>query len=177
MKSAGFIHKKAIFTQRIITSGPNYKLMKIIGRKWLFAIMFGIIGILSVFGYTITFSNVGKGTYGNQISSPFTTLGYPDDWNIDTSGNFDVILNNMLASDINIYKMTIWWDSTKSIYEPTHPIVVDAGGNKTLLSSETSLNLGPREEGTRYSINIEIFYTPGDYNHTETGKLTGIVGP
>lgn len=148
---------------------------RITKKKWLvLAVIIIVLGVSLIYWYIQNLPRAEP--YGPRIPQPFSTLGIPDDWNIASSGNFDVVLNNRLANNIEIYKVTAIWDSTRIVYEPKQPILIEAVGEKTLLSSESGLNFGPREEGIRYSINVELLYNSGNYNHTETGKLTGTVG-
>ena len=45
-------------------------------------------------------------TYTGRIPTGFTTLGTPSDWDLDSTGDFSVILNNRLADQITVYSVT-----------------------------------------------------------------------
>jgi hypothetical protein len=59
-------------------------------------------------------------------------------------------------------------------YRPSDLLVIEGGGREDLNSAVTGLNLGPRQRGSSYGIEISITYTQNEFMHTETGWL-GII--
>ncbi len=112
-------------------------------------------------------------TYTGRIPTGFTTLGTPDDWDLETSGDFDIKIMNRLASQIAIYNVTITM-GTDSDYNSTM-LTVGPGEEYTYPASISGLNLGPKTPGVTYSVKVDILYNAGGLNHTELGTLTGTV--
>ena len=125
-------------------------------------------------------------TYTGRIPTGFTTLGAPDDWDVDSAGDVRVLLNNRLASQIEVYTITvstttgtpdIW--STANCTGSDDYMTIAPGGNvdpSTACSSVIyDLTVGSQTTGTTYSVDVEILYNSGGFNHTESGKITGTV--
>jgi hypothetical protein len=125
-------------------------------------------------------------TYTGRIPTGFTTLGAPDDWDVNSAGDVRILLNNRLASQIEVYTITastatgtpdIW--STANCTGANDYMTIAPGGNidpSSACSSLTyDLNVGSQTAGTTYSVDVEILYNSGGFNHTESGKITGTV--
>ncbi len=131
-------------------------------------------------------------TYTGRIPTGFTTLGAPDDWDVDsTNGDVSILLNNRLASQIEIYSITVstttgtpdtWntFNCTGAAAGTNYDYMTIApGGNidpsTTCTNLVYDLAVGAQTAGTTYSVDVEILYNSGGFNHTESGKITGTV--
>lgn len=113
-------------------------------------------------------------TYTGRIPTGFTTLGTPDDWDLDTSGNFDIILRNRLNYQITVYNVSVEAGSMVSYNDSS--FTMNADSEKSYMASDTGLNLGTQSSGSTYTVDVSMLYgTPGKLNHTETGRVTGSV--
>ena len=111
--------------------------------------------------------------YTGRIPTGFTTLGAPRDWDLNSNGDVSIILNNRLASQITVARISVQYLSVGSdAYEPESPITIAPGGMHTLTRE---LNLGILKAGSTYSVDVEILYNSGGFDHTESGKVTGTV--
>jgi hypothetical protein len=134
-------------------------------------------------------------TYTGRIPTGFTTLGAPDDWEVKDTGEFKMILNNRLAKQITVYEIAASLGSVTDTYDAFNCTGTASGGTNTYLdippggnidpeatctntvpgSADFSIDLGAPTAGTTYSVDVEILYNSGGFNHTETGKLTGTI--
>ncbi len=152
-------------------------------RKILFIILIiiaiGVVGVsLWIYFTFFVLYNIGifnPDAFTAKTPTGFTTLGAPDDWDLDSSGYFVIILQNRLDSHVEIKRIEISTDSSSDYYEPSSPIIIDPGSNRNLLPSESRLSLGPQQKGKTYSIDVEILYNSGGFDRTETGTVTGTV--
>ena len=130
-------------------------------------------------------------TYTGRIPTGFTTLGAPDDWEVDTVGDVRILLNNRLASQIEVYEISVstttmtipdTWDTyncTGGAPANDDYMTIAPGGNidpeAVCTNLVYDLSVGSQTAGTTYSVDIEILYNSGGFNHTESGKITGTV--
>lgn len=132
-------------------------------------------------------------TYTGRIPTGFTTLGAPDDWDVDSSGNVRILLNNRLSSQIEVYTITVsttgatdTWNTSGCSGAGTYMTIAPGGNvdpatactNATLDEPYTNgeyLGLGTQTAGTTYSVDVELEYNSGGFTHTESGKITGTV--
>jgi len=129
---------------------------------------------LLAFGFLLLFmGNFNPTTYNGRIPTGFTTLGAPQDWDLDGAGDFDIVLRNNLAKQIEIYKIETTMGSVTDSYEPSPPITIGPSGTQTVFSSQSGLNLGPQSGS--FSVNVKITYNSGGFDMTETGSVTGTV--
>jgi len=114
-------------------------------------------------------------TYTGRIPTGFTTLGAPSDWDVDSSGDVDIILNNRLANQINILNVTVSIGSDLSYNDTAFNMA--PGSSTSYISTVSGLNLQSKTPGTTYSMDVEIVYNQGanSLNHTETGVLSGTI--
>ena len=110
-----------------------------------------------------------------RVKLGFTTIGSPSDWNLDLDGNFDIVIKNGLADDINISKITISAAFVKDEYFPENNLIIKPGEHKILLSSESNLNLGQQEDGKVFKVDVEMPLNVGSMEYIETGILIGNV--
>ena len=112
-------------------------------------------------------------TYTGRIPTGFTTLGTPSDWDITSNGDVSIILKNRLASQINVYSVSVTMGPDTDINSTEFQIA--PGEDYQYPASVSQLNLGSKTQGTTYSVQVEILYNSGGLNHTETGTITGTV--
>ncbi|MBW1838884.1 MAG: hypothetical protein JRI49_03030 [Deltaproteobacteria bacterium] len=110
----------------------------------------------------------------SRNSIGFPSIGSPEDWSLDSSGNFDITLKNRLETSIDISNVEITLDSVSDSFKPIPSITLESGDSYRLSSQETGLNLGS-QSGT-YSVFLSITYNKsGILPYTETGRLSGTV--
>jgi hypothetical protein len=134
-------------------------------------------------------------TYTGRVPTGFTTLGTPTDWDVASDGAFSIILNNRLASQITVYSIKATLGTVSDTYNAfncTGDAVVGTdtylnippGGtldpstvctNTVPASAQYAIDLGTPTTGTTYSVDVEVLYNSGGFNHTETGKVTGTI--
>jgi hypothetical protein len=113
-------------------------------------------------------------TYTGRIPTGFTTLGTPTDWNLDSSGDFSIILTNRLNNPVTVWNMTIEFGSSQDFNESS--IVINPSSEYSYPATQSLLNLGSQTVGSTYSVEVSILYgSAGALNHTERGTLTGTV--
>lgn len=134
-------------------------------------------------------------TFTGRTATGFTQLGAPSDWDLAASdGAFKMKLsNNKIASQVTVKTITatLRGGSTETYNTST----CNATGD-TPASADTYMTVGPGGErdidtqcktptynltysglstGTSYSVNVDILYNAGGYDHTDTGTVTGVV--
>ncbi len=127
-------------------------------------------------------------TYTGRIPTGFTTIGAPEDWDVDTVGDVRILLNNRLAKTITIYEVTVATTAASDTWYTANCtgigdyLTIGPGGqvepSATTCPGSTDtyqLRLGPQTSGTTYSVDVSILYNEGGFNHTETGKITGTI--
>ena len=130
-------------------------------------------------------------TYTGRIPTGFTTLGAPTDWDLETDGDFAIILNNRLASQIEVQSITINTTTNGDVWStynctgaalsggPDDYMTIGPGATKNPSTACTNLvydlNLGTQTAGTTYSVDVSVLYNAGDLDHTESGRVTGTV--
>jgi hypothetical protein len=126
-------------------------------------------------------------TYTGRVPTGFTTLGAPDDWDVDSSGNVRILLNNRLADTITIYNITATMGTTTDTWNTLNCtgtddyMTIGPGGNADpstacpLANQVYALDVGSPTAGTTYSVDVAIEYNAGGFTHTESGKVTGTV--
>ena len=113
-------------------------------------------------------------TYTGRIPTGFTTLGTPTDWDLNSNGEFSIILNNRLNHQITVYNVSVELGNTLS-YNDT-AFVIGSSSEYSYPASLSGLNLGSQGQGATYSVSVSLLYgIPGALNHTERGTLTGTV--
>jgi hypothetical protein len=116
-------------------------------------------------------------SYTGRIPTGFTTLGAPDDWKLGTTGDFDIILTNRLATQITVSQIdiTLKGTSTTDGYTPSPAITIAPGSTSTLTAATSGLNLGTQTAGTTYTLEVAVTYNAGGFDQVETGTLTDTV--
>ncbi len=114
-------------------------------------------------------------TYTGRIPTGFTTLGSPSDWDVDSNGYVDIILNNRLPNQINVLNVTVSIGSDLS-YNDTE-FTMAPGTTIQYTYAVSGLDLQSKTAGTTYSMDVEVTYNQGagSLNHTETGVLSGTI--
>jgi uncharacterized membrane protein len=121
-------------------------------------------------------------TYTGRIPTGFTTLGTPTDWDLESNGNFSIILKNQISDTVTVYTVTATmasntdtWDTFNYSGDDTY-LQISPGSTYSALPAVTGLDLGSPTAGTSYSVDVSILYNTGSgLNHTETGTVTGTV--
>jgi hypothetical protein len=128
-------------------------------------------------------------TFAGRTATGFTQLGAPSDWDLTTAGNgqFKLTLsNNKIASQVTIKTVTANLKGSVTLtYNTSNCTGNDAylgigpGGSSSLETACTvptyNLTFGTLSTGTSYSIDVDILYNSGGYDHTDTGTVTGVV--
>jgi hypothetical protein len=103
-----------------------------------------------------------------------STLGPIDNHNLNTSGDFKMILDNRYSSNIQINRITASKDEKTSTWVPHKPEIIEPGGRLYVLSN---LDLGPQTINSFYDVALEVDFTihPNDTVHTAEYSLKGTV--
>ena len=130
-------------------------------------------------------------TYTGRIPTGFTTLGTPTDWDLNSNGEFSIILNNRLNSPIDITEIKATHGSDTDRVNTSDcdtgtpgggPLTINPGGSFTLDNTIDCLAPGPYNDtiilgaptmGSTYTIEVEISYNAGGLDHVEAGRVTG----
>jgi len=126
-------------------------------------------------------------TFTGRQATGFQVLGTPSDWDLDSSGNFKMILSNSkLGTTVTIYNITNTLSGTSTTYDTFNCtgnggyLTIGPGGTSTLptdcTANATTFTMSPEQSaGTTYSIGVSITYASGGFPHTDVGTLTGTV--
>ena len=130
-------------------------------------------------------------TFAGRTSTGFTQLGAPSDWDLTTAGNGQLkitLANNKIASQVTIKTITatlkggntyVYNTSNCTGAGETEYLTIGPGGSSALETACTvpayNLTFGALSTGTSYSIDVDISYNAGGYDHTDTGTVTGVV--
>jgi len=165
-------------------------IVMIIGIMMIAAVLVFVVMIAVAMFFVI--STFNPDSYTGRMPTGFTTLGAPSDWDVDSSGDVDITLNNRLASEIEIESIKVTtaagsttWDTTGCTGTPPGDLLkIGPRGSVQPSAAECPnsampyrLNAGPQTAGTSYSLNVEIKYKAygSGLTHIETGMLTGTV--
>jgi len=131
-------------------------------------------------------------TFAGRTATGFTQLGAPTDWDLTVANNgqFKLTLaNNKLASQVAIKTVTATLKGGQTLVYNTsnctgtdNYLTIGPGGSIALESvctqapaSTYNLTFGSVTTGTSYSIDVDLLYNAGGYDHTDTGTVTGVV--
>jgi len=121
---------------------------------------------------TETAGNIVMSDFEN--ASGFTQLGAPSDWDLTTDGENSTfrlkLANNKIPTSVTIHQLS----ATVSGHTGTNSTEFTISPGETKDTSVLIRNFAPAT-GSSYSVNVQILYDTGGYNHTETGTLTGLV--
>ncbi len=133
-------------------------------------------------------------TFAGRTATGFTQIGTPSDWDLTVANNGQLkvtLANNKIASQVAIKSITaalkggstLTYDTTNC--DQTGPgtgyLVIGPGGSVALetvcnqTSAPYNLTFGSLTTGTSYSIDVDLLYNAGGYDHTDTGTVTGVV--
>jgi hypothetical protein len=120
-------------------------------------------------------------TYTGRIPTGFTTLGTPTDWDLESDGNFSIIMKNQLSDTITVYTVTATMGTNTDTWNTSTDggatyLQISPGSTYSALPATTGLDLGTPTTGTSYSVDVSMLYNAGGgLDHTETGTVTGTV--
>ena len=112
-------------------------------------------------------------TYTGRIPTGFTTLGTPDDWDVNSNGDVSIILKNRLADMITVHNVSVTLGTDADFNSST--FTISPGEDYQYPFSTSGLSVNSKTSGTTYSLGVEILYNSGGLNHTERGTLTGTI--
>jgi hypothetical protein len=142
-----------------------------------FMIVFLPIVVVGIFTVPVVLFGLGifdPTIYPGRIATGFTSLGTPMDWDLESDGDFRIILSNNMPREIEIMKITASTGGKSDSYEPPD-LSIPAGGVYSLDPSESGLDLGSRPAGSSYRVEVEISYRSNGMNHKELGSVSGAV--
>lgn len=138
-----------------------------------------ILVVLVLVGFLLFFmiGLLNPGAFTSGTATGFGVLGAPDNWDLNSDGDFSIVIQNRMANTIEITGIEITFNSTTDSYEPPTPITVEPGLSYALEPAESSLNLGPRTPGEFYHVDVEIEYASGTTGFTlmDFGIVSGTV--
>lgn len=130
-------------------------------------------------------------TFTGRTATGFTQLGAPSDWDLTVAGNgqFKITLeNNKIASQVTVKTVTATLRGGSMITYNTSNctgggvdtyLTIGPGGSAVLETACTAitynLTFGALTSGTSYSVDADVLYNAGGYDHTDTGTVTGVV--
>jgi hypothetical protein len=135
-------------------------------------------------------------TFAGRTSTGFTQLGAPSDWDLTVANNGQLkitLSNNKIASQVTIKTVTaalkgggtITYNTDTCNTTGTTPapagtyLTLGPGGSAALETAcqvpTYNLTFGTLATGTSYSVDVDISYNAGGYDHTDTGTVTGVV--
>lgn len=177
----------------------NYKLinMKFANKKaqsameYLMTYGWAILIVIIVAAALYALGVFNPATFAGRTATGFTQLGAPSDWDLTTAGNgqFKITLsNNKIASQVTIKTITaalkggstLTYNTLNCTGDDTY-LAIGPGGSTILETACTNplvaynLTFGTLSTGTSYSIDVDVLYNAGGYDHTDTGTVTGVV--
>jgi hypothetical protein len=142
--------------------------------EYLMTYGWAILIVIIVAAALIALGVFNPATWTGSVATGFTELGAPSQgqWSLETSGDFNIILRNNLATPVTVYSVSATLnDATTASYATSFNLA--SGQSSTL---EPLVNFGTQTSGTAYAVDLIITYTPsGGLNQTETGTVTGTV--
>lgn len=128
-------------------------------------------------------------TFAGRTSTGFTQLGAPSDWDLAASGGvFKLKLANNKISNLVTVKTiaaslkggSAYTFNTTNCTGDGNYMTIGPGGSRDIDLYCTAitgypLNYTGLTSGTSYSIDVDILYNSGGYDHTDTGTVTGVV--
>lgn len=127
-------------------------------------------------------------TFTGRTATGFTQLGAPTDWDLDsTTGTFKMKLaNNKIASQVTVKTITAalkggntYTYNTSNCTGDGNYMLIGPGGTVDIDTHCTgptyNLTFTGLSSGTSYSVDVDILYNAGGYDHTDTGTVTGVV--
>ena len=134
-------------------------------------------------------------TFTGRTATGFTQLGAPSDWDLAAStGTFKLKLsNNKIASQVTVRTIsatlkggsTYTYNTSGCNTTGTTPTsestyaTIGPGGTIDIDTYCTvpsfNLTYSGLSAGTSYSIDVDVLYNSGGYDHTDTGTVTGVV--
>jgi hypothetical protein len=129
-------------------------------------------------------------TFTGTTATGFTTLGVPSDWDLSSSsGAFRLKLaNNKIASQVTVKTITVELRggathtfNTLNCTGDGNYMLIGPGGSRDINTYCTNplivynLTFSGISTGTSYSVTVNVFYSAGGYDKTETGTVTGVV--
>jgi len=133
-----------------------------------------ILIVIIVAAALIALGVFNPATWTGSTATGFTDLGAPSQgqWSLDSSGNFNIVLKNNLASQIKIWSISATLNDDTTVTNSTRVTM----STSSSLTAEPLVNFGSQASGSAYSVDLTITYTPaGGFNQTETGTVTGKV--
>ncbi|MCK5023128.1 MAG: hypothetical protein KAS04_03070 [Candidatus Aenigmarchaeota archaeon] len=127
-------------------------------------------------------------TFTGSTATGFTQLGAPSDWDLAAgTGTFKLKLaNNKMASQVTIKTLKAllkggseYTFNTTNCTGDDNFMLIGPGGSVDIDTHCTNLvyNLTYTglSSGTSYSVEVDVLYNSGGYDHTDTGTVTGVV--
>ena len=127
-------------------------------------------------------------TFVGQSATGFPNLGLPESgsWQLNSNGDFNLIIENNLASQINITNITATIGGQTIIgnfttYTTTHPIECQNDaycmlGPGATIRFEPLVQFSSQTAGSSYSIQVVVSYAPSaGFSQSDTGTFTGTV--
>jgi hypothetical protein len=127
-------------------------------------------------------------TFAGRTATGFTQMGAPSDWDLLSTGTFKLKLsNNKIASQVRINTITAalkggntYTFNTSNCTGDDNYMLIGPGGERDIDTyctniANNNLTFTGLSAGTSYSIDVDISYNAGGYDHTDTGTVTGVV--
>ncbi|UCC91920.1 MAG: hypothetical protein JSV39_01485 [Candidatus Aenigmatarchaeota archaeon] len=145
-----------------------------------------IVIIVAAALYALGVFNLG--TVVGPTATGFGAMGAPEDWTLESNGDFKVtVANNKLSSQVTIMTITGTLKGGNTITYNTSNctgggigtyLTLGPGAStalETACGAAYNLTFGAISSGSSYSIDISMLYNTGGYDKTDSGTVTGVV--
>jgi hypothetical protein len=165
--------------------------MKIKGQsamEYLMTYGWAILIVIIVAAALYALGVFNPATFTGRTATGFTQLGAPSDWDLAaTSGTFKLKLsNNKISSQVAVKTITAvlkggntYTFNTTNCTGDDNYMLIGPGGSVDIdtycTASTYNLTYTGLSAGTSYSIDVDVLYNSGGYDHTDTGTVTGVV--
>lgn len=147
-----------------------------------------IVIIVAAALYALGVFNLG--TVVGPTATGFGGMGQPNDWALETGGDFKITMaNNKIPSTVTIKTVTatlrgsgtsITYNTSNCTGTETY-LTLGTGATTALETACTqaivpyNLTFGSQSAGGTYSVELNILYNTGGYDKTDAGTVTGSV--
>ncbi len=144
--------------------------------EYLITYGWAILIIVIVGGALFALGIFNPSTWGtNKRATGFSSLQI-EDWKLDSTGNLTLIVGNKFGREITVWIINATRSGTAgncdvTIGSPGTLLSLDATG--TQLTSTDGDCLTGLGTGDAYTLSVQVIFSAGSLNHTDSGVITG----
>ena len=142
--------------------------------EYLITYGWAILIIVIIGGALFALGIFNPSTWGtNKRATGFSSLQISD-WKVDTEENLTLIVGNKFGKEITIWAVNATRTDVSAVCEGVY-----SGHTLTLDSTAVQLNstngacLTGMNTGDAYTLNVQVVFSAGSLNHTDSGVITG----